>query len=144
MDKNIEVEWPCLKIKVEARLLTEKNPELCDRFWVNLPFESLQFHCLLAGDEVCTFPPFSPPDLSDPELVKFTIPIAEAPVGMIIWATLGHVCMYYGPVGEPWQTIPIAQVREEDVDKVKQVGKAQLESHLFTKEPITVIYRRKG
>ncbi len=48
--RQIEIHYPDLNITLTANLLEEKNPELCDLMWKNLPIETIQSHTMSTGE----------------------------------------------------------------------------------------------
>ena len=47
--KTMFIEWPDFGIKVEAKLEDEKNADLINEIWENLPMTSIQEHAMVTG-----------------------------------------------------------------------------------------------
>jgi len=140
-DKAIEVEWPKIGIKVEANALSY-NRGLFDAFRKSLPFETIQLHAMVTGEDMYSYCPVSVVEYLD--LVEKKIKINEEPVGMISWSGLGLVAIIYGPCTEPLTTQPIAQIPEQYHDNLKKAGRAAWESIFNTKELLVAQFREKG
>jgi len=139
--KIIEVEWPKLGIKVEAKALSY-NRGLFDAFCDSLPFETIQLHAMVTGEDMYSYCPVSVVEYQG--LIEKKIKITEEPVGMISWSGLGLVAIVYGPCTEPLTTQPIAQIPEQYHEDLKRAGRAAWESIFNTKELLVVQFRVKG
>jgi len=139
MDRMVmEVEWPKLGITVQAESL-DFNQRFSEKFWESLPFETIQLHAMVTGEDMYSYCPVSP--LEHQRLAEVAKPISELPVGQITWSILGLVAIVYGPCTEPLATRPIALIPERDHQKLKEAGRAAWNSIFFTKEPLGVIFR---
>ena len=49
-----------------------------------------------------------------------------------------YLAINYGPMNEPVPALPIAQIRDEDIEEIKQIGKLAWENLLFNTEFIMV------
>ncbi len=139
--KILEIEWPKLGIKVEAEPLSF-NQGLFDAFCKSLPFEAIQLHAMVTGDDMYCYCPVSLVQYRD--LVERKIKINEEPVGMVSWSGLGLVPIVYGPCTEPLRTQGMAQIPEQYHEDLKRAGRAAWESIFNTKEILVVQFRLKG
>jgi hypothetical protein len=138
--KAVIVEWPDLDIRVSATLLEDRNPELCEVFWSHLPFESVQEHTVVSGNGMYCWAP-----IVTTEPARHTERSTETPVGRLqyIGATGNKIGLVYGPITEPLEhAIPIGQVVEDDLEKLKVVGKAVWDSAFYTKRIIKVLFKK--
>jgi hypothetical protein len=138
--KRVTIEWPDLNISVSATLLEEKNPELCDVFWSHLPFESVQEHTVVSGKGTYCWAP-----IVTTAPARHTERSTETPVGRLqyIGATGNKIGLVYGPITEPLEhAIPIGQVVEDDLEKLKVVGRAVWDSTFYTKKIIMVHFMK--
>lgn len=145
MKKAFVMEWPSLGIEVGAEALAH-NIEVFNWFLDNLPLTTLQGHAVISGELLYVM------NL----LMKTTLPVkyrdlvmedlSKEPVGRVsLFATagkVGSIMVKYGPITEPMSYPTIAQVREEDLGKLKEVGRAVWNSIYNTKEVIKVTFKR--
>lgn len=141
MEYRIEMEWPSLNAKVEAELFMHKNPELCKVFWDSLPFETIQLHAMVSGEDMYAYCPVNAVEFYNKG--KAPVVIAKAPIGSITYSSLGLLAVYYGSITEDLKTQLIAQVKKEDLDILKSVGRAVWDSIYNTKKLIKVIVGKK-
>jgi len=141
MDYIFEMEWPSLQTKVDAELFMDKNPDLCKVFWDSMPFETIQLHALVSGEDMYAYCPVNAVEFH--KKGKLPVAISEAPVGSITYSALGIVAVYYGPITEPLKSQLIGRVKTDHIDILKLVGKAAWDSIYNTKEIIKVIFRRR-
>lgn len=137
----IQVEWPRLGIRLEARPL-RYNQRLFEKFWESLPFKTLQLHAMVTGEDMYSYCPVSPIEYMD--LVEKRLPINEVPPGYITWSGLGLVAVVYGPCTEPLNTQPIAEIPKRFHEELKRAGQAAWDSMFNTKEKLVVEFRKKG
>jgi len=140
-EKTLEVEWPKLGIKVEAKALPY-NRKLFDAFCESLPFETIQLHAMVSGEDMYSYSPVSVVEYQD--LIERRIEISEEPVGMIAWSGLGLVAIIYGPCTETLTANPIAQIPEQYHEDLKRAGRAAWDSIFNTKELIVAKFSVKG
>ena len=78
MNKRIFIEWPELGLSAHATLANDKNPELCDEFWKNLPFNSIMNNAVITdGSMYCWIPMLSFAPIREKERIDL------APVGRL-------------------------------------------------------------
>lgn len=141
MEYIFEMEWPVLRAKVDAELFMDKNPDLCKIFWESMPFETIQLHAVVSGEDLYAYCPVN--EVEFHHQGKLPVILSEAPVGSITYSILGLVAVYYGPITENLKTQMIGQVNKEHLDTLKNVGKAVWDSIYNTKKIIKVIFRKK-
>lgn len=142
MDKQVmEIIWPSLRITVLAESL-EYNQHLSRKFWESLPFNTVQLHAMVTGEDMYSYCPVSP--VEHLHLVEKKIPINEVPPGHVTWSALGLVAIVYGECTEPLTTQPIAYIPEQFHQDLKRAGKAAWDSIYLTKQKLVVEFKRKG
>ena len=141
MENMFEMEWPSLKAKVDAKLFMDRNPELCKVFWDCMPFETIQLHAVVSGEDMYAYCPVNEVEFHNKG--KHPVVISEAPAGSITYSVLGLVAVYYGSITENLKTQLIGQVKGENLDILKSVGKAVWDSMYNTKKIIIVVFRKK-
>lgn len=137
--KQMEVEYPDFAATFTVRLLTEKNPELCNLLWNNLPIETIESHAMASGELM--FASHTIVAVVKPHVELMT----EVPVGTLHMSTCGYLTLsfIYGEITEPEPSNPVGQVREDQLEELKRVGREVFYSNFFTHEPIRVIFRKK-
>lgn len=139
MGRKIKLTWPQLEISAKMELEDEKNKELCDDLWDNLPFESVQEHGMVSGKIIYTWVPtvsFSP--------VRFSELHSEAQVGRVFYSqgTGNKVIINYGDVNEDCLAPVLGMVEEEYHDEIKKIGKIIWDNYLQDKTIYTVKFER--
>jgi hypothetical protein len=139
-ERRIMIEWPELNISVEAMLEDARNPELCEEIWRELPFECIQDHGVVTGQIIYCWTP-----VISIAPVKVAEKHTEAPVGRISFsqATGNKIIIKYGPCTEDIAAPVLAKVVDEDLEKLRVVGKQIWESTFYNKKLYRVIFRRK-
>ena len=146
MAKILEMEWPEIGIKVEAKQL-DFNQDFYNYFLDNLPVKGIQSHAVVSGRllyimnlKLSKFPPRRYMDLKMEDL-------SLEPVGRVsIFITsgkVGSIMVKYGEISEPMSYPTIAQVKAEDIPKLIQAGEAEWNSIYRNKNIISVVYRAK-
>lgn len=141
MSRSIEIEWPSLNARITATLLDNKNPELCDDLWNNLPFKTLQEHGVITGQIIyCWTPIISVCPYHYAE--KYT----EAPEGRVFYSqqTGNKIVIKYGDCSEDLSQSVIAQINPEDMEILKRVGHQIWDSLFYTKKKIIVEYKKQS
>ena len=139
--KILEIEWPKLGIKVEAEPLSF-NQGLFDAFCKSLPFETIQLHAMVTGENMYSYCPVG--EVQYAHLVEKKMRIKDEPVGYTNWSRLGLLAICYGPCSEPLLSQPIVQIPEQYHEDLKRAGRAAWESIFNTKEILVVQFRLKG
>jgi len=138
MSKIFSMRWPKLGKAIEAEIIEKQDQALQERFWNALPFSSIQSHAVCAGIQMyCPFRLVYLP--SNP----FYEPMNEQLVGRIsLELDFQYLAINYGPMEEPVPALPIAQVKEKDIEDLKIVGKMAWNNLLFSHEFITVHFEK--
>ncbi len=139
MSKTIDIalEWPDLGISVIARN-THQNPKYFDMLAGILPLEAVQNHAVVSGDLMYFWEPILTTE--EPEM---KVTYREMEEGVVSFSPdINLVCIKYGPVSETMPTAPIAKVRKEDMDKLKQVGDITWNAITCTKKLLRVVIKR--
>jgi len=135
--REIVIEWPTLGISVVARE-TFKNLKYFDMLWKILPLEAIQSHAVVSGDLMYCWEP-----VLTTEEPENQVTYKELEEGEVSFSPdINLVCIKYGPVTETMLTAPIAQVREEDKDKLKVAGDNAWNALCYSKRLIKVIFKR--
>jgi len=139
--KIIEISFSPIKITIRARLLENLNRELCEILWNSLPYRSIQCHALVAGEQLYHYTPII-------EAIHYQAQTKEdktrQPIGRINMSSLQLMSIKYGLITEYLESVPVAQVVEEDLGKLKKVGKIVWKSVYKTKKLIKVTVRQLG
>lgn len=138
MSKIFSIRWPKLGKAIEAEIIEAQDQALKERFWNALPFSSIQSHAVCAGIQMyCPFRLVCIP--SNP----FLEPMNEQIIGRInLELDFQYLAINYGLMEEPVPALPIAQVREQDMDVIKLVGKMAWRNLLFSNEFIEVHFEK--
>jgi hypothetical protein len=138
--KTMIMEYPDLNLCISATLLEEMNPELCEVIWNHLPMECVQEHAVVSGGSLYCWTP-----IVTTAPVRYREKLAEQPLGRVRYSQMtgNKIGMNYGPITEPLpHCIPIGQVIDDDLEKVKAVGKAVWDSIFYTKRIIRVHFKQ--
>lgn len=129
----IELSWTGLEVSTKAELLTEFNPSLSEKFIETLPFESIQSHAVVAGKQM-----YFPYRLLDDTAYRWER-MDKQPIGRInIEFDFQYLSINYGPMTEPVPAVPLAQIIEQDIEKLKMVGKEVWNNLLHEEQYLTV------
>jgi hypothetical protein len=141
MTRIIEIEWSDLHVSLQATLLEDENPELCEAFWNGLPVKTL-FAASMSAGEVFKVPLPFPLPLVAPEKM---LPVPDQPVGTII-ALVGvgsGLLVKYGVIVEPWRLPVIGRIVDSDIQKLCTVAVKLRDAYFFSKEINMAIIKRK-
>jgi len=134
--KRLLISWRQLGISVEAVMIEDMNPILCNRLWEKLPMKGIQDHALISGEYLYGYIPM--PEL--PSICHYNAkkkePRDKQEVGRINLSTLQHFSIKYGSVNEYLEATPVAQIIESDIEKIKEVGRRTWESTFRNKQLI--------
>jgi len=123
------------EISVRAVMLEDINANACEIMWNNLPYQSIQLHTLVAGKNIYNFVPTASPYFTHkPKVVRRL----EAKPGTIFSPFPRSMYIKYGSDSEDHQFPPIAEVYDEDLDKLEAIGKECWNSIYKTKKPCIV------
>jgi hypothetical protein len=137
--KTMFIEWPDLKIKVEAVLEDRRNAALISEIWNHLPMTSIQEHAMVTGKSMYCWVPM----LSFAE-IPFQMMIKETPPGVVSYSqkTGNKMIVRYGKVTEDLMTPIVGFVREEQVNLLEKVGKAVWNTYSTDKKLIIVEFTK--
>jgi hypothetical protein len=146
MGRILEMEWPEIGIKVEAEPLAF-NQDYYEYFLDNCPLKGIQSHAVVSGKLLyimnLKLSRFSRERYMDLKMED----LSEEPVGRIsiflTFGKVGSIMVKYDEITEPMSYPTIAQVKEADIEKLKEAGKAEWESIYRNKQILSVIYRAK-
>ncbi|WP_408011099.1 hypothetical protein ACJROX_12630 [Pseudalkalibacillus sp. A8] len=128
MNEIIKIEWPDLDMEVRVKLLMDVNPILCKEIKETLPFKSIQSHAVVAGKQMY----FPYRFISENKEYNFER-MDKQPVGRInIELDFQYFSINYGLMTEPIPALPIAQVIDEDIQTLIQVGEKVWHNLLFS------------
>lgn len=141
MEREVEIEWRPVGIKVVARLFDGPNRHLADLFWDSLPYNSLQNHALVSGDHLYHLVP-------NIALVYTAAGMKEdrtkSPDGTLFLSQLQHLAIKYGTLSEYIPAAPVGIVVEEDLPRLREAGRVCWNAAYRTKEIVEVCVRRRG
>lgn len=139
-DKFIVIRWPSLETEVKAKLLTGLNPSACKAFIKTLPNKSIQSHAVVAGHQM-----YCPYRLIIDESECAYESMERQPIGRInIDLDFQYLSVNYGEVTEAVPALAIAQVIEEDIDKLSVLGEKVWNNLLFSNDYILVQFEYLG
>ncbi|WP_078592633.1 hypothetical protein [Evansella clarkii] len=134
MNEIITILWPDLEMEVKARLLVDLNPELCQELKDTMPIKSIQSHAVVAGKQM--YFPFR--FLPMGKGYNFES-MDKQPLGRInIELDFQYLSINYGPMTEPVPALAVAQVIEDDIPILLQVGEKVWNNLLFSEEYLLV------
>lgn len=101
-------------------ILEEKNRELCDEIWNQLPFDSIQEHGMVSGELIYSWIPL----VSEAD-VNFKLMYTESPVGCVTYSqgTGNKIIIKYGPCNEDLYAPVMGYIPEEYWKALAEVGK---------------------
>ncbi|RSL50743.1 hypothetical protein CEP53_008678 [Fusarium sp. AF-6] len=126
-EKILEVRGPGPKLSFRMRLLHEENPDIVDGMLGILPWESFLLHVVVAGETI-----YMPaPSIS----LKAKNMVPRSPGVVYFNTTSQSICLCYGVVTERTLVNQFAQVLEEDLPRLVQLGKVVFEQNISCKVP---------
>ena len=139
MTKCFEIEWLELGTRVKAELFEEKNPELCRVLWENMPYGGLQEHCLVTGELMYVWVP-----IVTTVDTPYTERYCDMQPGRITYSIMTgqKYCIVYGRCTETLAAPVVAQVLKEDLESLRNVGRAVAVNSFWTKGKITAWFKR--
>ncbi|MBI1982325.1 MAG: hypothetical protein HYS68_01955 [Candidatus Levybacteria bacterium] len=141
MNKYIVLRFYPVGITIKARLLYKLNPGLCEILTKALPYKSVQCHALVAGQQLYHYTPIV-------EAITYKAETKEdktkQPIGRINMSSLELLSIKYGVITEYLTSVPVAQVVDEDIEKLKKIGSLAWESVYKTKKIINVSVSLEG
>ena len=115
MKDYVKFEWQELGIACRAKLLTEEAPGLCAAFLRLLPFESIQWHTVIAGE-----------NMSIPTRLywnKSEYPAQRKAGRLFFFANGQRIVIPYGETNEPGKVNAFAEFVPEDLQALRVIGK---------------------
>lgn len=136
----VRIEWDELNTSITAELLTESNPTAVKRFKESLPYTSIQSHAVVAGGQM-----YCPYRLVLDKTECNTENMAHQPIGRgNIELDFQYLSINYDTITEGVPSIAILQVIEEDIAKLKAIGKQVLDNLFFEQNYIRVTFTYLG
>jgi hypothetical protein len=131
----IEIEFPDLDAKLQARMQWDTNEEMCQAFVSQLPLETLMLHAMSSGEEM-----YAPTTVVGC-FAADQRPLTRYERGSVTLMTDNYKTMdiYYGEISEPLPgPEPVAVVRTEDLDVLTTVGREVWYANYLTHEGVRV------
>ncbi len=131
MGRLIDIRWPELDVTVVAELADERNPEMCEEFWQDLPFKVLQAHPVVSGESLYAWTP-----TISTAPVKLRERLIDCPVGRLRYsqATGNKFSVQYGKSTETLAQPVLGMVLPEHHETLRRVGRAIWNNVFFEKE----------
>ncbi len=119
--KTMIIEWPELNVKVEAVLEDERNADLINDIWENLPMESIQEHAAVTGKSMYCWAP-----MVSTCKIPFQMRIKDTPPGVVSYSqnTGNKMVVRYGKVTEDLMTPIVGFIDPVNVPLLEKVGAA--------------------
>lgn len=114
MITEIQLEWKAIGVKVRAKLLRHQAPKFCEQFEKLLPFESIQGHTVISGQNMSV-----PMKLM---WIDREYPAARTPGNLFIYTNGQRIVIPYGKTNEPGLVNTFAQVYPEDLSELEKAG----------------------
>ena len=135
--KSMFIEWPELRVKVEAVLEDVRNFDLINEIWRNLPMTSVQEHAMVTGKSMyCWVPMISVSE------IPYQMMIKKTPPGVVSYSqkTGNKIIVRYGKVTEDLMTPIVGFVLQEQIPILERVGKIVWDNYITGKKPIFVTF----
>lgn len=129
MGRKFQIVWPDFDISIELTLFDEKNPEVCNKFWDAMPFRTKMAGSMSAGEMLKIQIPVVLPEVTPDKRVLFP----AQPPGSLMTLRGNSLLFKWGVVHEPFMLAQVAQVKESDVPKLREVALRTKEAYFFTK-----------
>lgn len=135
----VKMTWPELGVSMPIQLEDEKNKELCDEFWGNLPLVLVQEHGTVTGKIIygwVNMLSFAP--------VKFAQKHSESPVGRVSYSqgTGNKIIIKYGECSEDCFAPCLGYIAPEYHKDLAAVGKKIWDNYQFDKAIYTAKFER--
>lgn len=117
--KYIKIEWPTLGEEVYAKMMFVENPSISEKVWSRLPSESLMGHVVISGESMWF-----------PTRIVHLGPnvMVNRQIGDVYFFGSGQsIVITYGDITESAKVNKFAQVRDQDIEVLRRVGKKVLE-----------------
>jgi hypothetical protein len=138
--RKVVMYWPDLEVKVPFQLEDAKNPELCDEFWDNLPFEAVQEHGMVTGKIIYTWVP-----IVSTAPVHFAQLHTESPIGRVSYSqgTGNKVIIKYGECSEDCPAPVLGYVPEDYHERLNFIGRSIWRNYFGPKKIIKVVFEKE-
>lgn len=136
--RTMFIEWPDLGIKVAADMLDDKNPDMINEIWENLPLHAIQEHAMVTGKSMYSWVPMI--SLAKPQ---YQMMIKDTPPGVVSYSqkTGNKLIVRYGECTEDLLTPVLGFVRKEQLSELEKVAEAIWKNYSADKKPIRVIFK---
>jgi hypothetical protein len=150
MARKIVLEWPSIDTSVQAGLLENEEPELCDMLWDRLeePLKMFCRHPVSTGEEFSAEarPPRNPVRTGE-SVGRHRRMFCEIPPGSINYSVVGGyggLSCYYGTCSEPITVkgAVVAIVVHVDMPNLVKAGREVWDAYYTKHEPIIMVARR--
>jgi hypothetical protein len=118
--RNLSIHFLDLNMSLKAKLLEETNPEICQILWESLPYCTTTFHTMVSGKNIFHIIPNSKLTFKS-EVIKQNR--MDSPIGTMFMYSPRNMLIKYGEDSEERYFPPVAQIIEEDVKKLIDIGK---------------------
>ena len=154
MTRKIWIKWPEIDVEVNATLLEEDEPELCETLWENLetPLRMICRHPVSTGEEFSGEgrPPRNPVSSgtqAEPLGRKQWL-LTRIEPGSVVYAIFGGyggMSLFYGPCTEPLPArgSVVGKVDEGDMDNLLKAGRAVWNAQYMTHRPMIMVAGRR-
>lgn len=113
-NRYMEISWPEFGVTVTAELLEDKAPQLCQRVWDHLPYQSTCFHGWVAGESLAW------KTADGVELAHMENLAKRIPGTLYVYRDL--MGLPFGYVTEPGKVNRFGAVVDEDIGKYDEIG----------------------
>lgn len=110
----LEFDAPGAHLSFRARLLTEENPDVVEQVLAQLPLKSVLGHVVISGEAI--WMPTRIVHLGRNNMVP------RHPGAVYLYAPGQTICLTYGKITESAKVNKFAEVLEEDLPKLQQLG----------------------
>jgi hypothetical protein len=139
MSRQITFDFLPFNKSITVQLREDKNQDLCNVLWQNLPYASIETHTVVSGKNLYhEIPILSPFFVEGDDFIRRP----EAPVGTVFLPDIQTVMFKYGDVSEQNSFPPIGHVVPADLPVLQEVGILCWQAVYTTKEPVVIIARR--
>ena len=134
MSQFVIIRWRELRESVRALLLDEVNPYACEELVGMLPVESIQSHAVVAGNQM-----YAPIRIAlDRSRCRFENMAAQPEGRVNIELDFQYFSINYGPMTEAVPALAVAQVVDEDIPRLREIGRKVWDNLLSGQEYVHV------
>ena len=137
--RTMLIEWPDLGVTVEAEMLDDKNPDMINEIWDNLPMEAVQEHAMVTGKSMYSWVPMI--SLAKPQ---YQMMIKDTPPGVVSYSqkTGNKLIVRYGECTEDLLTPVLGFIKKEQLKDFEKVAEAVWQNYSHGKGVIKVIFKK--